>query len=82
MRSASCPPLFMVVLAVSAAAATAAADLDPNSNLAEAAINSLFTKWRPTYHFTAPQGWLNVCFFSSDLDELLPCLGQAMLTPR
>lgn len=22
--------------------------------------NSLFTRWRPTYHFIAPAGWLNV----------------------
>jgi beta-fructofuranosidase len=21
--------------------------------------NSLFTRWRPTYHFSAPAGWLN-----------------------
>lgn len=23
--------------------------------------NSLFTRWRPTYHFISPAGWMNVC---------------------
>lgn len=27
--------------------------------------NSLFTRWRPTSHFIAPAGWLNVCCFSA-----------------
>lgn len=22
--------------------------------------NSLFTRWRPTYHFISPAGWMNV----------------------
>lgn len=29
--------------------------------------NSLFTRWRPTYHFIAPAGWLNV-------SSVTPCL--------
>jgi beta-fructofuranosidase len=23
--------------------------------------NTLFNRWRPTYHFIAPAGWMNVC---------------------
>ncbi|PWW72270.1 Glycoside Hydrolase Family 32 protein [Tuber magnatum] len=33
--------------------------INANTNLTELLTNSLFTKWRPTYHFTAPRGWLN-----------------------
>ena len=28
--------------------------------------NSLFTRWRPSSHFLAPAGWMNVC---SSCDE-------------
>jgi beta-fructofuranosidase len=23
--------------------------------------NTLFNRWRPTYHFISPAGWMNVC---------------------
>lgn len=29
--------------------------------------NTLFEKWRTGYHFTAPAGWMNVCFVSTVL---------------
>ncbi|CUS11049.1 unnamed protein product [Tuber aestivum] len=34
-------------------------DIKADTNLTELPTNSLFTKWRPIYHFTAPRGWLN-----------------------
>jgi beta-fructofuranosidase len=30
--------------------------------------NSLFTRWRPTYHFMSPAGWLNVSLTFDYLD--------------
>lgn len=27
--------------------------------------NSLFTRWRPYSHFSAPAGWMNVCLISN-----------------
>lgn len=31
------------------------------ANLESLGNNTLFEKWRPRYHFSAPAGWLNVC---------------------
>ncbi|RPA89621.1 Arabinanase/levansucrase/invertase [Choiromyces venosus 120613-1] len=48
--------IFLTLLAGSLAAGL---DITATTNLTELPVNSLFTKWRTTYHFTAPQGWLN-----------------------
>jgi len=51
---------YSIVLALLAGSPTLGLDINANTNLTELPINSLFTKWRPTYHFTAPRGWMNV----------------------
>ncbi|KAG0137460.1 glycosyl hydrolase [Tuber indicum] len=48
-----------VLLALLAGSLAVGLDINANTNLTELPMNSLFTKWRPTYHFTAPRGWLN-----------------------
>ena len=35
-------------------------DLDPSVDLDSLGNNTLFTQWRPRYHFSAPAGWMNV----------------------
>jgi len=58
---------YSIVLALLAGSPAVGLDINANTNLAELPINSLFTKWRPTYHFIAPRGWLNVrSFFASN----------------
>jgi len=32
--------------------------------------NSLFNRWRPTYHFISPAGWLNVCHTMLSDDDI------------
>ncbi|CCX33524.1 sucrose-6-phosphate hydrolase [Pyronema domesticum] len=36
-----------------------AADINPADDLDTYGNNTLFTRWRPQYHFTAPAGWMN-----------------------
>ena len=63
---------YSIILAFLAGSPTVGLDINANTNLAELPINSLFTKWRPTYHFTAPRGWLNVrSLFTSNCARLL-----------
>ncbi|KAL7271842.1 hypothetical protein RUND412_005369 [Rhizina undulata] len=50
------------IAAITAAASSllvGAANLDPAVDLDSLGNNTLFTKWRPTFHFTGPAGWMN-----------------------
>ena len=40
--------------------------------------NSLFLRWRPTSHVSAPAGWMNVCcsLLSPFLEKKLTCVGS------
>ncbi|KAJ7579092.1 sucrose-6-phosphate hydrolase [Mycena floridula] len=49
---------FYLTIALSAAL-SGATNLDPSVNLNTLPNNELFTRWRPTFHFLGPSGWMN-----------------------
>jgi hypothetical protein len=75
------PLVFALLAGAGVAMATArAADLDPSRNLTEAAADSLFTRWRPEYHFLAPRGWLNVCSMFSIATAVIGQTGVLLIS--
>ncbi|KAG5653510.1 hypothetical protein H0H81_012582 [Sphagnurus paluster] len=52
-------PAFLLLAEALLARAASPANLDPTVDLDTLADNSLFTRWRPRSHFSAPSGWLN-----------------------
>ena len=54
-------PSFLGLL--SAALLVNSQDIDPAADLNTFGNNTLFNRWRPQYHFLAPAGWMNVCFW-------------------
>lgn len=62
IRTTSIASLALASLSsVQAQSAPALPDVLTADIIAGLGNNTLFNRWRPTYHFNSPAGWLNVC---------------------